>query len=303
MGHLQNLHDSAVNLRNDIHTEGNIYSSGIKWVLVMSLLGGLKLVVGILAFLVSLSMTGFVIVLLFGGGWLLVLVRFLIIWMCEPLRDNVGLLTDVINIIVKAINLFMPIYTTITDTEINILNEDLDAIERVFHVQPINVPVIPQYKPIATVSKAELIRVFTTIPIVCTKYDTMPSVVVFFTRLGLHSITCPAVLISYADPTLYDDAMAISSWTMFGSAAPFPSIPGDNCNGINNLTVYDTVCATMGFGYVMVFLLTPMALIFMLLVFTYSGLFDLTRAMAYYAYLMLRLGVTKLVFLLDELFD
>lgn len=305
MEHLKSLHQSATDLHNTIKSrkDDQFYSSGIKWVVTMALLGALKLVIGILAFLVSLSLTGFIIVLLFAGGWLLVLVRFFIIWACRPLRDDASLIVGAIDIIIRLLNLFMPIFISGFDTTVNIVNEDLNTIERLLDMKQINVPVIPPYRTIASISTAAFIKTFTQIPVVCAKYNTMPDVVVFFSRLALHDLTCPAVLIAYSSPDLYDGSEASLSWSYFGSAEPFPDTPYDNCDGVNNITVYDTVCATMGFGYVMVYLLTPMAIIFMLLVFTYSGLIDLFRATAYYSYMLLRFTTTKLVFLLDNLFD
>lgn len=305
MEHLKSLHQDAIHLHSTIKSKksDSFYSSGIKWVVTMALLGALKLVIGILAFLVSLSLTGFIIVLLFMGGWLLVLARFLFIWACEPLRDDASLIVGAIDIVIRILNLFMPIFTDGFDTTVNLINEDLNAIEKVFHVKQINVPVIPQYKSAADVSKAAFIKTFTQIPIVCTRYDTMPEVVIYFLRVVSHDLTCPAALIAYSSPSLYEDTETSLSWSYFGSAEPFPDVPFDNCNGYNNVTVYDTICATMGFGYVMIYLLTPMAIIFMLLVFTYSGLVDLFRAVMYYSYMVLRFLMTKLVFFLDTLFN
>lgn len=94
---------------------------------------------------------------------------------------------------------------------------------------------------------------------------------VYFSRLALHSVTCPAVRWLKPLPWAFNGGAAALGWTYFGSAAPDTNDPHANCGAIGSNAVYDTVCASMGLGFVILVIILPLFLFFSLWVYTYSS--------------------------------
>jgi hypothetical protein len=306
MGQLGRAHKAATHYHTAIENAQaeatETFGKKLRWVLLSMLRAALGLTIGVLLFLISLGLQVYVLVAILMGGGLWVGMRYIAIALCTPLLLDVAPLTDDLNVVIRGLNLVMPSITVVMNAVINMFDVVSGDVEKLLGLHPLDVPDLPEYTQRGLVSRAQVTYALTTIPVTCRNYATAGEVFVYFSRLALHTVTCPAVRWLKPLPWAFNGADTMLGWTYFGSAAPDPNDPNANCDAVDGNFVYDTVCASMGFGFVILVIVLPLFLFFSLWVYTYSSVGTLVADGIYIAYEFVAKGLGYFVLALDTAF-
>lgn len=250
--------------------------SGLYSLFISTLAAVVQLIFGVVLFLFTIvtGLQGWTLLFLFGGALLLIGVRDIVIAFCIWASQHVLILYDAINVIIRVMNILFPVLTFAINVLITGFDDIVSEIESLLHLHKAVIPAIPAYTQVSIISRQALANTFTQVPLTCARYDSADDVVSYFIKLGLHDYTCP--IVRYWSPTawMYHLLESTLSWTYSGSAMPYVNDPGANCAARSNFGVYDTFCASLGFGYVVLYL-GVFALCFMVFLFTYGSIFRL----------------------------
>lgn len=156
-----------------------------------------------------------------------------------------------------------------------------------------------KFPKIPLITYSEFSNALKTIPPTCKNFDSMYKIISFFMRYGLHEYTCPLVRVLWPLPSFYSMADAILGWTFYGSANPFPYGADSNCNGDGKVTLYDSICAGLGIGYVFLEFFLPIIILFIFLSVIGKGVSRLLSAMFYSIYVSADVLVTGLSLFFD----
>ena len=282
--------------RNKLHenTQGN----ALKRVLRSLLSASLALILEFLLFVGSLGVQGYVLLGIGVGGVILLLVRYIFIGMCLGLLKVTTLMVDLVNIIGAILNLIMPIVIF----AINLFISAFDDITRLIPgAHSIDISPMPSWTSLNTLTKAEYTTALNAIPTACVHFTNPVEVMVYFVQMGLHGPVCTSVRYLYPIPWAFDILTRTLSWMYHGSAVPNEHDPRANCAFDASVTVYDTICASFGIGYVMIWVFLPMAALFMYLVFSFSSLGQLIGASLRIAYMAVVSAFDHVIITLDSL--
>jgi len=272
--------------------------NALKRVLRSLLSASLALILEFLLFVASLSVQGYVLLGIGMGGIILLLVRYIFIGMCLGLLKITALMVDLVNIVVAILNLLMPIAIFAINLFISAF-DDIARILPLFH--SIDISTIPSWTTLKTLTKAEYTTALNAIPSACVHFTNPVEVMVYFVQMGMHSPVCTSVRYLYPIPWAFDILVHTLSWMYHGSAVPNEHDPHANCTFDASVTVYDTICASFGIGYVMVWIFLPMAALFMYLVFSFTSLGQLIGAGLRLAYMAVVSALAHTVVALDSL--
>lgn len=277
------------------NTQGNV----LKRVLRSILSASLALILEFLLFAASLGVQGYVLLGIGVGGAILLMVRYIFIGMCLGLLKVTTLMVDLVNIVVSLLNLLMPIFTFAINLFISAF-DDIARLVPLFH--SIDISTIPSWTTLNTLTKAEYTTALNAIPTACVHFTNPVEVIVYFVQMGMHSPVCASVRYMYPIPWAYEILVDSLSWMYHGSAVPNEHDPHANCADDASTTVYDTICASFGIGYVMIWIFLPMAALFMYLMFSFTSLGQLIGAGLRIAYMAVVSALAQTVIVLDSLF-
>ena len=257
----------------------------------------LALILEFLLFVASLGIQGYVLLGIGIGGIILLLVRYIFIGMCMGLLKITTLMVDLVNIVVFVLNAIMPIVIF----AINLFISAFDDIARiVIGFKSIDIPTIQPWKTHTTVSKAAYTTALNAIPSACVHFTNPVEVMVYFVQMGMHSKMCASVRYLYPIPWAFEAMVHMFSWMYRGSAVPNEHDPHSNCAYESPTTAYDTICASFGIGYVMIWIFLPMAIVFMYLTFSFTSLGQLIGTTCSLVYKAVVLALSQIVVALDS---
>ena len=104
---------------------------------------------------------------------------------------------------------------------------------------------------INTVSYAEVRNALSSLPSTCTRFESMPEILLWTTRLVLHDYTCPLVRFTYPSSAMYSLSSNVLGWTFYGSAKPILLTENDNCAASETVSQSEEVCAVLGIGFIL----------------------------------------------------
>ncbi len=286
------------------NTKSSRYIKSVSWVIEMIALGCSDVAIGIGLIIITTGLKVYAMwPLLFYGG-VFIAARWLILLMCPLLLQLTVPIVIIINallvgfvVVVDAAISALDIVMTGLNDVIGVIN-DLDRVFTGHKLTDFSFPLVKWIK-IPQITYSEFSNTIKALPPTCTKFDTMPKIMLFFMRYGLHDYTCPTVRFLWPAPTFYGILEALLSWTYYGDAMPNPSKAGANCVGSQSITVYDSICASMGIGYLFTEFFFPSIVVFIVAFAIGTGVIRLLRASLYTLYLATEVGLGVAVLFLD----
>lgn len=235
----------------------------------------------------------------YGGA--LVVFRFMLLSFCPILLQMTIPIVDIINALLVAMLVVVDVAIGAVDAIMATVNTIIDVINDVskffgghkvtnFHFT------LQKFAKITTITYSEFRTVVRTLPLVCKNYDSMPSIVEFFMKYGLHTYTCAFVRFLWPLPTFYNIMEALLSWTYYGDARPNPHNINENCFADQGVSTYDFVCSGLGVGYLFLEFFFPTLVVFIFATTIGPGLWRLLKASLYsiYTAILITLKVTTL---------
>lgn len=270
----------------------------VKKILLRLLSASLALILEFLLFIASLSVQGYILLGIGMGGIIIVLIRYIFIGMCLGLLKISTFIVDLLNIVVVILNFLMPMVVFVINQFISAF-DDIARLIPLFH--SLDIPTIPAWTAKNTVSKAAFTTTLNAIPLACTHFITSGEVLVYFVQMAMHTPACAAVRYLYPDPWAYAIAQSSLSWMYRGSAKPDMHDPRANCAHGSSMDVYETICASLGIGYVMIWVFLPMAIFLMYLMFSLTSLGQLVGATLQLTYKVVVSALAHMTVALDSL--
>lgn len=280
------------------------YIKSVSWVIEMIALGCADIAIGVGLIIITTGLKVYAMwPLLFYGG-VFIAARWLVLLLCPLLLELTVPIVIIINallvgfvVVVDAAISALDIVMTGLNDVIGIIN-DLDRVFTGHKLTSFSFPLVKWIK-IPQITYSEFANTIKALPPTCTKFDSMPKIVVFFMRYGLHDYTCPVTRFLWPAPTFYAILETLLSWTYYGEAMPNTFKAGANCVGSQTITIYDSICASMGIGYLFTEFFFPSIVVFIVVFAIGVGVLRLLRASLYTFYLSIEVVLGVAVLFLD----
>ena len=253
------------------------------WILQKLVIAAIDISIGIALFFVAAGLKLYALWPLFYYGLFLLFLRWLILLFCPILLDLTIPIVDIINIVVRVANKFMPYVVQFIDLELQLTNQIIDIIndaDELFGGHGLLNFQFPMFRwpgNIGTISPQQFHDIVKALPPTCARFNSFPKIAAFFMRYGLHKFTCPVVRFLWPLPTFYAIVEALIGWTYYGSADPDPFSLDMNCRADEGITTPEMICAGMGIGYLFLEFFLPCVLAFIFFLYLGRGLFLLFR--------------------------
>jgi hypothetical protein len=280
------------------------YLRNVEWIVETMALGCADIAVGVILIIVLTGLKIYAMWPLLAYGVVFVAARWMILLLCPIILKLTVPIVIIINALLVAFVVIVDTAITALDAYMMYLNEiitvinDLDKVFTGHKLTNFSFTLVKWIK-IKTITYTEFANTIKALPPTCANFDSMPKILSFFMKYGLHSYTCPMVRFLWPLPSFYDMLEGVLGWSYYGDAMPNVFKDGANCVADESITVYDSICASMGIGYLFIEFFFP-ALILFIVVFTIgAGVLRLLRASSYTLYLGTEALVSAVVLLLD----
>lgn len=274
------------------------------WIIKNVAIGSVDVAIGFVLAVVLTALKLYALWPLFVYGIAFLGFRWLFLLACPILLELTVPIVIIINAILIACQIVVDgaiLYIDLIMTEINLVIDLINDADEFFGGHKLtNFQFhLLKFPKIGQITYSEFSNALKTIPPTCKNFDSMYKIVSFFMRYGLHEYTCPLVRVLWPLPSFYQVAEGILGWTYYGSANPFPYGGDTNCNGNGQVTIYDSICAGLGIGYVFLEFFLPIIVLFIVLTVIGKGMSRLLSAMFYSIYVSVDVLVTGLSLFFD----
>jgi hypothetical protein len=223
---------------------------------------------------VLLTLEHMVILMLFGGGVALVVLRWLFLWTAPWMAAHSPIVAFVINAVVDFCRLAWLFFAVLEDALSDLLSgvENIaDALGADIHV---TLPKLqPKFDSTAAVSARQIHEVLTNIVETCHPYDEAWKVIYEVAKAGGSTYACSVVRYVYPVPWLRAIAEPVLAPFYDGSADPFTTHDAAaNCIAADAThPSVSIVCSGIGAGYVVLEVLVPLLLAAIVVVALWKG--------------------------------
>lgn len=280
------------------------YLRGVTWIVEMLALGCADVAIGLCLVVVLTGLKIYALWPLIVFGGVLVAARWIFLLMCPLLLALTVPIVIIINALLLAFTVIVDVAITVMDAYMMYINaiitviNDLDKIFTGHKLTNFSFSLV-KWITIPPITYSEFERTIKALPPTCTEFDSMPKIVLFFMRYGIHEYTCSAVRFLWPLPTFYDTTETLLGWSYYGDAMPNPFKDGANCAASEDVTVYDGICASLGIGYLFLEFFLPAIIIFIVVFTIGTGVVRLARASFYTVYLGLEMFLGTVVLFFD----
>ena len=278
--------------------------SRVMWIIKNIALGTTDVAIGLVLIVVVSSLKLYALWPLAVYGGALVAFRWLFLLACPVLHELTVPIVIIINALLVGFMIIVDAAIAAIDIIIEAVNGIVDIVNSLdklftghkatnFQLHLVKFPKTP------LITYTEFSNAIKTIPPTCKNFDSVFKIISFFMRYGLHEYTCPLVRVLWPLPSFYQAAEGLLSWTYYGSANPYPYGSESNCNADGQVTIYDSICAGLGVGYVFLEFFLPVIILFIVLSIIGKGVGRLLSATFYTIYISLEFVAISLSLFFD----
>lgn len=281
---------SRERIQHAVATGKHRYIRKVSWIIEMLAIGCADTAIGVVMIVVLCGLKIYAMWPLVVYGAAFVVARYIVLLVLCPLMiDMARVMVPAINALLWAMVAIVDVGITALDAVFVVVNDIIDIVNFLAgnRLTSFQFALVKWVKRVPQITLSEYETVFRTLPVVCTKFNSMPAIVDFFMKYSLHKYTCPVVRFLWPLPTVYRILDATLSWTYYGSPQPNPFLKDANCAASSDVTGYDFACSGLGVGYVFLEFFLPAIILFIVLTSIGPGLWRMGRASLYVIYLFI----------------